>query len=111
MKNDDKNPGRWTPINFGWKYLNYVIIGVGLVVGFCVWILPNQWATPEAQAGLKAAIEREQALKEWNRIEALNQAERERVARENEEMGLVYIAPGADPFVPPTPPPKKPAGQ
>jgi hypothetical protein len=115
MDKDTDYPGRWKPINFGWKYLNYVIIGVGLVVGFCVWILPNQWASPEAQAGLKAAIERERQIKEWNRIEALNKAEEERVARENEEMGLIYITPGTNPFLPPDqqpkPPAKPPAGQ
>ena len=59
MTDDEKSPGRWTPINFGWKYLNYVIIGVGLIVGFCVWALPNRWADPEIQAGMERLRERQ----------------------------------------------------
>lgn len=99
---DETNPSRhWKPINFGWKYWNYAMIGAGLIVGFCVWVLPNQWADPEVQAGLERVREQQALTKERRRIDAINKAEEERVARENEEMGLVYIEPGTNPFLPP----------
>ena len=41
MEKDADSPAGWKPINFGWKYWNYAIIGIGLVTGFCVWVLPN----------------------------------------------------------------------
>ncbi|MEY2757901.1 MAG: hypothetical protein RIR33_1679 [Pseudomonadota bacterium] len=97
----DKASRYWKPINFGWKYFNYVIVGVALIVGFAVWVLPNQWADPEVQAGIQRVMERQRQAKEWKRIEALNKAEEERVARENEELGLIYIEPGTNPFLPP----------
>ena len=31
MSEKDIPPGRWTPINWGWKYWNYVIIVIGVV--------------------------------------------------------------------------------
>ena len=101
MTDESKSEGRWKPINFGWKYWNYMIIGVGLIVGFCVWVLPNHWADPEVVAGVERLKERQRLAEEWKRVQAINKAEEERVARENEEMGLVYIDPGTNPFLPP----------
>lgn len=102
MSNDQDNQRyRWKPINFGWKYFNYIVIGVGLIIGFCVWALPNNWADPEVQAGLERLKERQRLAKEWEAQKALIKAEEERIARENEEMGLIYIDPGTNPFLPP----------
>lgn len=100
MTDEHKSEGRWKPINFGWKYFNYLIIGVGLIVGFAVWVLPNQWADPEVQAGLERVKEQQALTKERRRIDAINKAEEERIARYNEENGLVYIDPGTNPFLP-----------
>jgi hypothetical protein len=100
MEDDSKTAG-WKPINFGWAYWNYAIIGVGLIVGFAVWVLPNNWADPEVIAGIERLKERQALAAEWERVQAINKAEEERVARENEEMGLVYIEPGTNPFLAP----------
>lgn len=112
MTDEHKSEGRWKPINFGWKYWNYMIIGIGLIVGFCVWVLPNNWADPKVVAGIERLKERQRLAEEWKRVQAINKAEEERVARENEEMGLVYIDPGTNPFLPPesTGPATPPAG-
>ena len=84
----------WRPINFGWKYWNYAIIGVGLIVGFCVWVLPNTWADPEVAANFAKQVQLQKQIKAYN-------AEQARIAKENEELGLVYIEPGTNPFLPP----------
>lgn len=95
MIDRDKDPSRfWKPINFGWKYWNYVIIGVGLIVGFCVWALPNKWAEPEIAAGVARQIQLQKEIKAYK-------AEQARIAAEQEELGLVYIEPGTNPFLPP----------
>lgn len=101
MSENLKPSARWKPINFGWKYFNYMIIGIGLIVGFCVWVLPNKWADPEVQAGIERIKERQRLAKEWEKQKALIQAEEERIARYNEEVGLIYIDPGTNPFLPP----------
>ncbi len=101
MSENPKQPHRWKPIDFGWRYFNYMIIGVGLIVGFCVWVLPNNWADPEVVAGIERLKERQKLAKEWAVQKALIEAEEARIAKENEEMGLVYIEPGTNPFLPP----------
>ena len=111
MDKDKDNPGRWKPINFGWKYWNYAIIGVGLITGFCVWVLPNQWADPEVVAGIERLKERQQLAKEYQERQALIKAEEDRIAAYNEENGLVYIEPGTNPFLPPESKPKPKDGQ
>lgn len=107
MKNETKTEARWKPINFGWKYWNYAIIGVGLIVGFAVWALPNNWADPEVVAGVQRLKERQAAWAEWQRVEDIKKAEEARIAAYNEENGLVYIEPGTNPFLPPEPKPKQ----
>jgi hypothetical protein len=104
MQDESKSSTYWKPINFGWAYWNYAIIAMGLVVGFCVWVLPNQWADPEVQAGIERVKQQQALTKERRRIDAINKAEEERVARYNEEVGLVYIEPGTNPFLPPDSP-------
>ena len=102
MSKQDIPPGRWTPINFGWKYWNYAIIVIGLIVGFCVWVLPNKWADPEIAGPMAERSRLQRQAKVW----AAEQAEIEaRIAKENEELGLTYIDPGTNPFLPPTPAP------
>ncbi len=87
----------WNTKYFGWKYFNYVIIVLGLIVGLSVWFMPNKWADPEIKAGMA----------EQEELRALR---RERLAREAEEkrmqdeLGLIYITPGTNPF--PTKPPE-----
>ena len=94
---NDISPGRWTPINWGWKYWNYVIIGVGVVVGFCVWVLPNKWADPEVAGPIAERSRLQHLNKQW---EAERDAIEKQIAKENEELGLVYIEPGTNPFLP-----------
>jgi acyl-coenzyme A synthetase/AMP-(fatty) acid ligase len=91
----------WKPVNFGWKYFNYIIVVVGFIVGFAVWVLPNQWADPEVQAGMARIMERQKLAMEWAAQKALIEAEEARIAKENEELGLIYIDPGTNPFLPP----------
>jgi hypothetical protein len=85
-------------LNFGWKYLNYILIGVGLIVGLGVWFMPNKWAEPEVAAGFKKQVAIERARK-------AAEAEEARIKREQEELGLIFLEPGINPF--PTAPPKK----
>ena len=63
---------RWDPKYLGWKYLNYVIVVLGLIVGLGVWFVPNKWAEPEIVAGMAEQME----------LRSLRQA---RLAREAEE--------------------------
>ncbi len=88
---------QWDAKYFGWKYLNYLIIAVGLIVGIGVWFVPNKWAEPKIAAS-------------WNNTLELLELRKQRLAREAEEqrvqdeLGLIYIDPGTNPF--PTEPPK-----
>jgi hypothetical protein len=84
----------WKPPNFGWGYWNYAIIGVGLIVGFCVWFVPDKRADPVVAAQIAKRIEQQKQAKAYK-------AEQDRIAAENEELGLVYIEPGTNPFLPP----------
>lgn len=87
---------RWDPKFFGWKYFNYVIVVLGLIVGLGVWFMPNKWAEPEIAA----------SMAEQEELRALRKARLAREAEEKryqEEMGLIYIEPGTNPF--PTEPP------
>lgn len=91
----DNSPSSfWKPINWGWKYMNYLIVSVALIVGFCVWVLPNTWADPEVAANFAKQVELQKRIKAYN-------AEKARIAAEQEELGLVYIEPGTNPFLPP----------
>ena len=88
----------WNPKFLGWKYLNYILIAVALIVGLGVWWMPNKWAEPETAAKwakqkeyLRAAREAKAAAEEQKRME--------------DELGLIYIDPGTNPF--PTEPPAK----
>ena len=87
---------RWDPKVFGWKYFNYVIVVLGLIVGLGVWFMPNKWAEPEIAA----------SMAEQEELRALRKARLAREAEEKryqEETGLIYITPGTNPF--PTEPP------
>ena len=98
MSKKDIPPGRWTPINWGWKYWNYVIIAIGVVVGFYVWFVPNKWADPEVAGPIAERSRLQRQAKEWK---AEQDAIEKQIAKENEENGLVYIEPGTNPFLPP----------
>lgn len=84
----------WRPPTFGWKYLNYFLIVIGTIVGFAVWFMPSRWADPKIAEGFHRQIALEQAVK-------ARKAEEARIAQEQEELGLVYIEPGTNPFLPP----------
>lgn len=87
----------WDPKYFGWKYLNYVIIVVGLIVGLGVWFVPNKWAEPEIAASYGDQLE----LQKLRKARLAREAEEKRM---QDELGLIYIDPGTNPF--PTEPPK-----
>jgi len=84
----------WRPPNFGWRYLNYVMIVAGLVVGFGLWFMPNKWVEPEIAAGFAEQVRLEKLGKQL-------QAQRDEHERMVDELGLVYIEPGTNPFLPP----------
>lgn len=87
----------WNTKYLGWKYLNYVIIVLGLIVGLSVWFMPNKWADPEIKAGMAEQEE----LRALRRARLAREAEEKRI---QDELGLIYITPGTNPF--PTEPPK-----
>lgn len=87
---------RWDPKYLGWKYWNYVIVVLGLVVGIGVWFVPNKWAEPKIAAGYRDQLE----LQTLRRARLAREAEEKRYA---EETGLIYLTPGVNPF--PTEPP------
>lgn len=84
----------WRPPEFGWRYFNYMIIGLAVIVGFGLWFMPNKWAEPEIAAGFAEQVRLEKLAK------ALK-AQREEQQRMIDELGLVYIEPGTNPFLPP----------
>ena len=90
----------WDPKYFGWKYLNYVIIVLGLIVGLGVWFVPNKWAEPEIAASYGDQLE----LQKLRKARLAREAEEKRV---QDELGLIYIDPGTNPF-PTEPPPGTP---
>jgi hypothetical protein len=82
----------------GWSWAGFdllLIIGA-LLAGLLVWFLPSFSSSPQMQTFLA----RQKDLKE-KRL-AL-EAEEARIQKENEELGLIYIQPGTNPF--PTEPP------
>lgn len=84
----------WRPPEFGWRYFNFLMIGLGLVVGIGLWLMPNKWAEPEIAAKFAEQVRLEKLSKELR-------AQREEHERMVEELGLVYIEPGTNPFLPP----------
>jgi hypothetical protein len=84
-------------INFGWKYFNYILIAVALIVGLGVWFMPNKWAEPTTAANFKETVRLERQMK-------ARKAEEARIKKEQEELGLIYLEPGINPF--PTEKPK-----
>lgn len=84
----------WRPPEFGWRYLNYVMIVLGLTVGFGLWLMPNKWAEPEIAAGFAEQVRLERLAKQLER-------QRQEHQQMVDELGLVYIEPGTNPFLPP----------
>jgi len=84
----------WRPPNFGWRYFNYVMIGLAVVVGIGLWLMPNKWAEPEIAAKFAEQVRLEKLGKQLK-------AQREEHQRMVDELGLVYIEPGTNPFLPP----------
>ena len=89
---------KWDPKYLGWKYFNYIIVVLGLIVGLGVWFMPNKWADP----AIEAKIAEQNELKEMRRVRLEREAEEKRLV---DELGLIYITPGTNPF--PTEPPKQ----
>ena len=74
--------------------MNYVMIVAGLVVGIGLWFMPNKWAEPEIAAGYAEQLRLEKLSKQLR-------AQREEHQRMVDELGLVYIEPGTNPFLAP----------
>ncbi len=89
---------KWNPNLFGWKYLTYILIAVALITGFGVWFMPNKWAEPE----IAASMAEQEELRALRKARLAREAEEKRQA---DELGLIYIEPGTNPF--PTEPPEK----
>lgn len=87
---------KWNPNLFGWKYFNYIIIAVALITGFGVWFMPNKWAEPE----IAASMAEQEELRALRKARLAREAEEK---READELGLIYIEPGTNPFLPPKP--------
>ncbi len=69
-----------------WKYFDGLIVVGALLIGFLVWFIPNFKDSKEMRDLYQAANERK------DRIEA-RAAEEKRVAKEREDLGLVYLPP------------------
>lgn len=84
----------------GWSWAGFdllLVIGA-LLAGALVWFLPSFTNSPD----MKALFARQKELKEQR---LAIEAEEARIKKENDELGLIYIQPGTNPF-PTKPPPK-----
>lgn len=88
-----KGPG------FGWHYFNYLLIAGGIIVGGVLLVVPYRWYDPKYQETIDAYARAEV----YKKAKAAQDLE---IAREREELGLIYIEPGTNPFQPdPSPAP------
>lgn len=86
-------------MSFTWKWFDLLIVVGAVVIGFAVWFIPSFESDPEIQE----LYARQREIRE--RREA-REAEAARIAKEREELGLVFIPPPeeADQQAPPTGP-------
>jgi hypothetical protein len=91
-------------LSWSWTGFDLLLVIGAILAGLLVWFLPSFSSSPQYQGFLA----RQKDLKE-KRLTL--EAEEARIAKENEELGLIYIQPGTNPF--PTEPPseKKKPGQ
>jgi hypothetical protein len=84
-------------LGWSWEGFDMLLVIGALLAGFLVWFLPSFTSSPEVQT----FFARQKEMKE-KRLAI--EAEEARIAKENEELGIIYIQPGANPF--PTEPPQ-----
>lgn len=95
--NDPKPKRRINVLDISWGGFDVLLLIGALLAGFLIWFAPAFWNTPELKAFYK---QQEEAKAQRLAVEA----EAARVQKENDDLGLVYIQPGTNPF--PTEPPK-----
>jgi hypothetical protein len=93
---DRRNEPRKGILGWSWTGFDLLLVIGALLAGLLVWFLPSFSASPE----LKAFYASQKELKAQR---LALEAEEERIRKENEELGLIYIQPGTNPF--PTKPP------
>jgi hypothetical protein len=79
-----------------WRWFDYSIAIVAVIAGFAIWFVPNFENSPE----IRKLYAEQQALKEARLKREAQVAE---IKKEQEDLGLVFIAP------PPEEPQKEPA--
>ena len=84
---------------FSWGLAGFDLLLVlgALIAGSLIWFIPAFWDTPE----LRAFYEQQRQLKAQH---LALEAEEARIQKENDELGIIYIQPGENPF--PTKPPQ-----
>lgn len=85
-------------LGWSWDGFDMLLVIGALLAGFLVWFLPSFTSSPEVQAFFASQ-------KELKEKRLALEAEEARIAKENEELGIIYIQPGTNPF-PTEPPPK-----
>ncbi|HEV7693983.1 MAG TPA: hypothetical protein VGO52_24330 [Hyphomonadaceae bacterium] len=86
-------------LGWGWKYIDASIVVMGIAIAVLVWFVPSL----DQNKDMQAFIKRQKDAREYHqRVEA----EKARIKKEEEELGLVWIPPPAAPAAPsvkPTP--------
>jgi hypothetical protein len=85
-------------MSWTWRWFDYSIAIVAVIAGFAIWFVPNFENSPE----IKKLYAEQKALKEARLKREAIAAE---IKKEQEELGLVFIAPPAEESKK-TPPPK-----
>ncbi len=95
---------RFTLLSGSWQYFDLLIVIGAVVLGFAIWFIPSVTSSPDVQKLF--AQQREIAAE----IKA-EKAEEARVKKEQDDLGLIFVAPSDPKQQPATPPAeaKKPA--
>ena len=92
---------RLTLLSGSWQYFDLLIVLAAVVLGFGIWFIPSITSSPDVQKLFAQQKEIAAEIKQ-------QKAEEARVKKEQEDIGLVFVAP-ADPKKPPPADAKKPA--
>ena len=83
-------------MSWTWRWFDYSIVIGAVIVGFAIWFIPNFENSPDIQK----LYAQQRELKELRLKYEAQQAE---IKKEQEELGLVFIAPAPEPEKKPAP--------
>lgn len=81
-KRDKPRPMQWT-----WKYADWLVVIIAVLVGFCIWFIPNEKANKNYQELKRVNAERRAELVKQAQAAAAEADHKKMV----EEYGLVYV--------------------